>query len=458
MDSSIFKSRKLLMVIFLISVMVKIFVSMHPYSGKGNQPELGDFEAQRHWLEITNGLDLDEWYKYSEDYWRLDYPPLTAYHSLFLGKFAKYIYPKMIEFEISRGIETKETILLMRLFSLISDLFIFSIPVYFLKFSLKSFFFLWPGLILIDHGHFQFNSCALGLTLMSISCLREDKFISSAILYCLALNFKQMCLYFAPVYFVYMLRKYCLIKSVKKIPNAIKIRNFVFIACSVLFTFLALWLPFTTSIPNIIQRIFPVWRGLYEDKVASFWCTISPLFKLRNTSWAVYLSMSFTCLAFLPSLIFIFAKPTFQMFLNGLVSSSLSFFLFSIQVHEKTILFVTFALILASKNSVSHKKFLFVQFSFEIFSMYHLLAFKDDLFWPTILIFLIVIYLAVRLYNFDVFMCSTFILQIVGIICAHTIAPPVQWLWLWPQLMTSVSFCWFFLLYLRCQYFMFCDL
>ena len=45
----------------------------------------GDYEAQRHWLEITLHLPISLWYKYDLQYWGLDYPPLTAYHSWLLG-------------------------------------------------------------------------------------------------------------------------------------------------------------------------------------------------------------------------------------------------------------------------------------------------------------------------------------------------------------------------------------
>jgi alpha-1,3-glucosyltransferase len=58
----------------------------------------GDFEAQRHWMEITTHLPMAQWYTYDLPYWGLDYPPLTAYHSWLLGKmyvffFALYMNP-----------------------------------------------------------------------------------------------------------------------------------------------------------------------------------------------------------------------------------------------------------------------------------------------------------------------------------------------------------------------------
>ncbi len=50
----------------------------------------GDFEAQRHWIEITTHLPMSSWYFYDLPYWGLDYPPLTAYHSWLLGKMYEY--------------------------------------------------------------------------------------------------------------------------------------------------------------------------------------------------------------------------------------------------------------------------------------------------------------------------------------------------------------------------------
>ena len=57
-----------------------------PSSGFQKPPMHGDFEAQRHWMEVTTHLPISQWYFYDLEYWGLDYPPLTAYHSWLLGK------------------------------------------------------------------------------------------------------------------------------------------------------------------------------------------------------------------------------------------------------------------------------------------------------------------------------------------------------------------------------------
>lgn len=37
-------------------------------------------------MELTNHLPISQWYFYDLQWWGLDYPPLTAYHSWLLGK------------------------------------------------------------------------------------------------------------------------------------------------------------------------------------------------------------------------------------------------------------------------------------------------------------------------------------------------------------------------------------
>ncbi len=54
-------------------------------AGANTPPMFGDYEAQRHWMELTINLPVRRWYTYDSQYWGLDYPPLTAYHSWLCG-------------------------------------------------------------------------------------------------------------------------------------------------------------------------------------------------------------------------------------------------------------------------------------------------------------------------------------------------------------------------------------
>lgn len=98
---------------FCISVaalLVRAAVSIHPYSGAGTPPKYGDFEAQRHWMEITLNLPIEQWYRNSTtndlSYWGLDYPPLTAYQSYVHGLLLRFFHPDSVSLYTSRGHES----------------------------------------------------------------------------------------------------------------------------------------------------------------------------------------------------------------------------------------------------------------------------------------------------------------------------------------------------------------
>ncbi len=70
----------------LLALLVRFATGLGGWSGKAVPPRFGDFEAQRHWMEMTYHLPYSQWYTYSEDWWRLDYPPLSAWVSLWCAK------------------------------------------------------------------------------------------------------------------------------------------------------------------------------------------------------------------------------------------------------------------------------------------------------------------------------------------------------------------------------------
>lgn len=62
-----------------------------------------------------------------------------------------------------------------------------------------------PPLMFVDHGHFQPNSMMHGLVLWGIYFLIKGKIEFSVIAMVLALNFKQMALYYGLPFGVYAL-------------------------------------------------------------------------------------------------------------------------------------------------------------------------------------------------------------------------------------------------------------
>merc|ERR1712000_510893 len=100
-----------------------------------------------------------------------------------------------------------------------------------------------------------------------------------------------------------------------------------------------------SGLTYVFQRLFPWSRGIYEDKVANLWCSISPVFKVKqlySIEFLRKLCLSTTLMAILPSSIALMIKQKnvsshqrAKLFLLCLSASSMAFFLFSYHVHEK---------------------------------------------------------------------------------------------------------------------------
>lgn len=361
------------------AVLLRCCITYHSHSGEGKPPMYGDYEAQRHWQEVTLNLPLDEWYINSTDndlqYWGLDYPPLTAYHSLLLGHIANRIDPSFVKLRESRGFESAAHKHFMRLTVLVADLLIYLPAIVYFMINLRSWSrsqldesnlfrftrrdvavltaLIYPGLILIDHGHFQYNCVSLGFFVAAVAAIAQDSFVIGSILFVLALNYKQMELYHALPFFFYILGRHTPGKT-RSWPRCI--RTLICVSLAVLLTFGVIWMPFFRSRDlffSAVLRLFPFSRGVFEDKVANVWCAVNVVYKLRqiftNVQLAKICLITTTC-AVLPSCVSLYLSPTRSAFVLSLINSALAFFLFSFQVHEKSILLVAVPVLLHFHN------------------------------------------------------------------------------------------------------------
>ncbi|TFK64631.1 hypothetical protein BDN72DRAFT_846397 [Pluteus cervinus] len=352
------------------ATLVKLCISLGSYSGKSTPPMYGDYEAQRHWMELTLHLPFRQWYTYDLQYWGLDYPPLTAYVSWICGIVASWINPSWVALDASRGIETEASKVFMRMTVLAWDLVVYIPALLFFAHSWQGtrsnrtqimallILLLQPALLLIDFGHFQYNSVMLGFTLLAINFFTTGKDLWGAVCFVLSLGFKQMALYYAPAIGSYLLAK-CIYLGPRDGGKL-----FLRLAMVTIATFTLLFIPFLppfaplSAILDPITRIFPFARGLFEDKVANFWCASNVVIKWK--AWAssgvlIKVSTILTALGFLPAVFgllragikFMSSNPTeprpahppfLPLLPYAMLTSSMSFFLFSFQVHEKTIL------------------------------------------------------------------------------------------------------------------------
>ncbi|PYH47862.1 dolichyl-P-Glc:Man(9)GlcNAc(2)-PP-dolichol alpha-1,3-glucosyltransferase ALG6 [Aspergillus saccharolyticus JOP 1030-1] len=392
------------LVLPLVLMAVGLFrwaVSLWGYSGFQVPPMHGDFEAQRHWMEITTHLPMAKWYLYDLQYWGLDYPPLTAYHSWLLGKIGSAIDPAWFALDDSRGVEDPLLKVFMRGTVVVSEYLVFipavvnflrrytrmqNVPVWSASVALVAVL-LQPATILIDHGHFQYNSVMLGLVVASLDAILAGRMLWACIFFVGALGFKQMALYYAPIMFAFLLGV-CIFPKIR-ILRLLCIALVTLAAFAVLFGPLMIGAtgeeareilasapqpPLLQQLPidldkhsvlyavafqltQTIHRVFPFARGLFEDKVANAWCAVHTFYKLHRfeASLLQRMSLGATLGSILVPCGIIFRHPRASLLLPALSSVAWGFFLFSFQVHEKSVLLplLPMTLLLAGDGGLS---------------------------------------------------------------------------------------------------------
>lgn len=299
-------------------------------------------------MEVTLHLPISEWYYHDLQYWGLDYPPLTAYVSWACGWVAHNVGSRfdgnrppdtcavadgeecsetpgssdglvelkdLVALNSSRwGFEGRAGKMYMRITVLVLDICVYmtavwtiakrlvpptndeaSMPGYFTTSQQQRTWLVLtalcqPAIVLIDHGHFQYNTVSLGLALWSFHYMTlEDSRTTSfygpvigSVLFSLALNFKQMELYHAPAVFAYLLGRCFRHGSERRTTGVQTTIKFFSLGVAVMCTFALLWAPFALThrdsassganidgVLQVVRRVFPFNRGIFEGKVCS---------------------------------------------------------------------------------------------------------------------------------------------------------------------------------------------
>ncbi|OTB04932.1 glycosyltransferase family 57 protein [Hypoxylon sp. CI-4A] len=340
-----------------------------------------DFEVHRNWLAITNSLPLWEWYYEKTSEWTLDYPPFFAYFEWTLSQVAKLVDPAMLRV-YNLGYNSWQTVYFQRFTVIATELML----VYALQLFVESFHgvtkraaqaaaisvLLSPGLLIIDHIHFQYNGAMYGILILSLVLARHKSgLLTSGLVFAALLCMKHIYLYLAPAYFVYLLRTYCL--SPKSI-FPIQFLNCLKLGTGIISIFGLAFGPFAlkSQIPQIMSRLFPFSRGLchaywapnvwalysFADRVMIF---VAPRLGLPvkteainsvtrglvgDTAFAVLpeitprICFALTLLFQVIPLVRLFFRPNWDAFIGAVTLCGYSSFLFGWHVHEKAILIV----------------------------------------------------------------------------------------------------------------------
>ena len=356
---------------------------------------------------------MKQWYYERTSEWTLDYPPFFAAFEWALSQFARFFDPEMLKVE-NLGHASEATVYFQRLSVIVTEL----VLVYALHRCVTSptaapgmstdrscegrgdrlvvtapesskrsahavalSLLLSPGLLIIDHIHFQYNGFMYGLLLLSLLYARNPSTrLASGLLFATLLCFKHIYLYLAPAYFVYLLRTYCLGPNLDllRLKPDIRLANCLRLGAGVFGVFGLALGPFAYwgQLSQLAARLFPFSRGLchaywapnvwamysFTDRVLIF---VAPRLGLPlnidvsavnsatrglvgDTAFAVLPEVTprttflLTLLFQLLPLVKLFVRPTFDNFLGAVTLCAYASFLFGWHVHEKAILLVIF--------------------------------------------------------------------------------------------------------------------
>ncbi|RSL71141.1 hypothetical protein CEP54_001383 [Fusarium duplospermum] len=398
---------EVLPVILMVVGLFRWAAGLWGYSGHRKPPMFGDYEAQRHWMEVTTQLPVSQWYFHDLQWWGLDYPPLTAYHSWVLGKIGALIDPSWFALFASRGNEDPNLKIFMRATVIISEYLIY-VPaaiVFVRRYSRLQGVANWnawlalvailmqPSTILIDHVHFQYNTVMLGFVLASMSSMIAERYKWAAVFFVGALGFKQMALYYAFSVFSYLLGR-CVFPRINPTRlfgiALVTIISFAILLLPLILGTLhdvkqgidpyaesdgarpplplfpqlaeildtkAFYYPLVVQLVQMVHRVFPFARGLFEDKVANFWCAANVVIKLRQWPAALLqkVALGATLASIIPPNFILFLRPRKTTLPLAFAATAWGFFLFSYQVHEKSVLLplMPMTLLLAGKQGLS---------------------------------------------------------------------------------------------------------
>ena len=255
-----------------------------------------DFDVHRNWLAITGSLPLSEWYTNQTSEWTLDYPPLFAAFEWILAQIARVFAPSILQLSAT-PIRSWEALVFQKSSVILADsLLFYALWQYACSTSLsrqqfmRSFqwsyllLYLHPGLLLLDHVHFQYNGFLTGFLVLSISLAVQRRYLLSLVSFVLLLHCKHIYIYLFPAFGTFFLFSVVL-PAPRPLLHALK---YFVVACILT---LLVWSPFLSlgQGTTVLRRLFPFeGRGLMH----AYW---APNF------WVVYTLVDKACCLAVPN-------------------------------------------------------------------------------------------------------------------------------------------------------------
>ncbi|CAH1414516.1 unnamed protein product [Lactuca virosa] len=334
-----------------------------------------DFEVHRNWLALTHTLPLSQWYTDETSPWTLDYPPFFAYFEYLLSHFASLVDPTITDLYNGLNYKSPSVIIFQRLtkrlliwISVISS----------------------PGLLIVDHIHFQYNGFLLGLLMASLGALQNGHDLTGGFIFAILLCFKHLFAVAGPVYFVYILRHYCRGGFLRGFSKLITM------GVVVIAVFVAAYGPFAYhgQIQDVLKRFY------IKTPTASFTGGLvgdsSPFAILPTVTPLV--TFGVVLLAILPCVFKIWRNPDPKKIVRWVAYAYTCGFLFGWHVHEKASLHFLIPLAVVAVESIQDAQHYFMLSIVSIYSLFPLLYEAQE--YP-VKVILLLLYVAIMWFGFS---------------------------------------------------------
>ena len=265
-----------------------------------------DMEVHRHWLALTAGRPLRDWYWDTTSTWSLDYPPLFAYVTRGLAAVARLVAPEVLTLSAT-AVESPRVIAFMRASAVASDSILVggllvwasysgrrrtggSVPGLSTAVAAACVLFN-AGLVAVDAVHFQYNGMLIGVFIAVAALLDEGLYMAATAAFMSLLLLKQLFLTCVPVVGVILLRWYVVPRrsaASTSWPSALYRTSIVaFCVAAIAVAVLGPVLysserdgqrPPSANALQLLHRLFPFGRGL----VHAVWAP---------NVWAVYMAL-----------------------------------------------------------------------------------------------------------------------------------------------------------------------
>lgn len=357
-----------------------------------------DMEVHRNWLAITYSLPLRDWYYEATSPWTLDYPPFFAYLSWALAQPAAWIDRRIVDVHGGLDYAAWPCKAYMRATVMATEavlgaallLLARAAPDAPAHHTLLYSVFLHPGLLIVDHIHFQYNGFLFGVLLLAVWAARTERPLLCALLFSSLLQFKHLFVYIAPAFFVYLLRGY-LFPTLPTTPSRVSaaVDRTLKLGAATLLPFAAALVPLVVDtaaagrpvgamLAQLKARLFPFDRGLLHAYWApNTWALYAAadrvLLRVRGlqlpaTSRGIVGDTAFGVLPAVPPatsfalalaciLVYVeplWRRPTYTNLVGCMTLCAMTSFGVGWHVHEKAILMVVVPMSLTAHRSYAH--------------------------------------------------------------------------------------------------------